>query len=47
MAPAFEAFSPQLVPRVWKRKAQPKMMAAMRPCRKSEPAKLMLSLSLL
>src|SRR3984885_10579664 len=31
MAPALEAFSPQSWPLVWKRKAEPRIAAAMRP----------------
>ena len=45
IAPAVEAFSPQWAPRVWKRNAQPTMIAATRPCRTREPAKSAPSLS--
>ena len=46
MAPAVEAFSPQLLLRWWKKNADPTTAAATRPCSKSDPAKLMPSLSL-
>src|ERR1700761_482541 len=45
MAPALEAFSPQLWPLVWKRKAQPRIAPAMRPWNTIEPTKFAASLS--
>src|SRR5216683_3083657 len=40
MAPAVMAVSPQLLPFLWKRKAEPKMSAATSACRAMEPTKL-------